>query len=272
LNVQRSAPPVPPYRAPGPVNWVGMWTLYSKEVQRFWKVGLQAVVTPVVTTWLFLTIFTVAFGDRRSSLPADLSFAEFLAPGLIMMAVIQRSFANTSSSLLISKIQGNIVDILLPPLHPAELMVGYVLGGVTRGITVGLAVALGMLPFVDMSLHHLWPVLYFGLSAGLLMSMLGLLGGMWATKFDHMGAITDFLITPLAFLSGTFYSIERLPAALRAVSQANPFFYMIDGFRYGMTDHADGSVVAGACLIAGLNIALGAACYRLLRRGWKLKS
>jgi ABC-2 type transport system permease protein len=272
LTAHRPARPVPPYREPGAVNWVGLWTLYAKEVQRFWKVGWQAVVTPVVTTWLFLTIFTVAFGDRAPVLPAGIGFAEFLAPGLIMMAVIQRSFANTSSSLLISKIQGNIVDILLPPLHPAELLVGYVMGGVTRGLTVGLAVALGLLPFVDLQVQHVWPIVYFGLSAALLMAMLGLIGGLWATKFDHMGAITDFLITPLAFLSGTFYSIDRLPAALRAVSQANPFFHMIDGFRYGLIDHADGSVVAGACLIAGLNIALGAACYRLLRRGWKLKT
>ncbi len=263
--------PIPPYRAPGAVNWVGFWTLYAKEVHRFFKVGWQSIVAPVVTTLLFLTIFTVAFGDRKPHLPADISFAAFLAPGLIMMAIIQNSFANTSSSLLISKVQGNIVDVLLPPLHPAEIMAGYVFAGVTRGLLVACAVGAGMATFSEIAILHWWPILFFAPASALLMAQLGLLAGMWATKFDHMSAVTNFIITPLAFLSGTFYSVDRLPQWLRGVSQGNPFFYMIDGFRYGMIDHADGSVVAGACLIAGLNVALGAACYGLLRRGWNLK-
>jgi ABC-2 type transport system permease protein len=267
--------PPPTAGAPAPrligrVNWLGVWTLYAKEVQRFLKVGMQSIVAPVVTTLLFLAIFTLAFGDRPG-MSAGVPFARFLAPGLIMMAIIQNSFANSANSLLISKIQGNIVDLLMPPLTPGELTFCFALAGATRGLVCGLAVALGMTLFVDLSVAHLWPLVFFACASGLLLAQIGILAGIWADKFDHMAAVTNFVITPLAFLSGTFYSVERLPGIWRALSQANPFFYMIDGFRFAFIDRADGSLAAGVGLLVVLNVLLWLASYGVFRSGWRLK-
>ena len=267
---ERPARPLQPQPI-GAVNWLGIWTLYAKEVQRFLKVGVQSVLAPVVTTLLFLAIFTLAIGPRGQAV-ATASFGAFLAPGLIMMAIIQNSFANTSSSLLISKIQGNIVDVLMPPLMPAELTLCYALSGATRGIIVALAVGVSMLFFVDLQVAHAWAVVFYAPAASLLLSLLGVIAGIWAEKFDHMAAVTNFVIMPLAFLSGTFYSVERLPGIWYAVSHANPFFYMIDGFRYGFIGHADGSLAVGVGLLVGLNLALWFICHRLFARGWRLKA
>jgi ABC-2 type transport system permease protein len=262
-------PPQP--RRFGAVNWLGVWTLYSKEVERFLKVAMQSVVAPVVTTLLFLTVFSLAFGDRVA-MTGGVPLPNFLAPGLIMMAVIQNSFANTASSVLISKIQGNIVDVLMPPIAPGEMAVCYVLAGLTRGAVCALAVGLAMLPFVDLTPQHVWPLLFFVAAAGFLLAQLGFITGMWADKFDHLSAVTNFVITPLAFLSGTFYSVERLPETFRAVSHANPFFYMIDGFRYAFIGHADGSLTAGVVLLLALNAVMWLVLIALLRRGWNLKA
>jgi len=255
----------------GPVNWLGAWTLYLKEVQRFYKVGTQTIFAPVVTTLLFLAIFTLALGGAARHI-GNVPFVEFLAPGLIMMAMAQNSFANTASSILISKVQGNIVDVLMPPLSPGELTFAYVMAGATRGLVVGLVVGLSILPFVPFSLSHPWAVLYFAFVATMMLSLLGLLGGLWADKFDHMAAVTNFVITPLAFLSGTFYSVERLPGFFLRISHVNPFFFMIDGFRYGFIDRADGPVMVGALVLAGVDIVLWAICLRLIRIGYKLKA
>ena len=255
----------------GRVNWLGVWTLYAKEVQRFLKVGIQSILAPVSTTLLFLAIFTLAFGDRFDGV-GGVPFDRFLAPGLIMMAIVQNSFANTSSSILISKIQGNIVDLLMPPLSAGELTLCYALSGMTRGILVALAVAAGMAPFVELSLHALWAILFFAAAASLLMSLLGIVAGIWADKFDHMAAVTNFVITPLAFLSGTFYSVERLPGIWYTISHANPFFYMIDGLRYGVIGHADGSLTVGVVLLLALIVVLWIVSLDLLKRGWKLKA
>jgi len=272
----KTAPPsvVPGTLGPrrlGAVNWLGMWTLYQKEVERFLKVATQSVLAPVVTTLLFLAVFSLAFGER-SAMTGGIPLPQFLAPGLMMMAVIQNSFANTSSSILISKIQGNIVDVLMPPLSAGELVLCYVLAGLTRGLICAVAVAAAMAVFVDLSLPHLWPVGVYAIAAGLLLAQLGLLTGIWADKFDHLSAVTNFVITPLAFLSGTFYSVERLPETWRMVSQANPFFYMIDGFRYGFIDRADGSLLIGVALLVGLNLAFWWLLVTLFRRGWQLKA
>ena len=263
-----------PVREPrhlGPVNWVGLWTLYLKEVERFLKVGLQAVVAPVVTTLLFLMVFTVAIGGEGRG-PGDVPFQAFLGPGLIMMAIVQNSFANTSASILISKIQGNIVDLLMPPLSHHEMVLGFAAGGVTRGMMVAVAVALGIWAFGDMRIAHPWAVAYFAVSASLLMSLVGLIGGIWADKFDHMAAVTNFIVTPLAFLSGTFYSVDRLPAPFAEIARHNPIFYMIDGLRWGCIDHADGSILTGAIVLAALNVALWLTCLAILKSGWKLKA
>ncbi|MGO8915380.1 MAG: ABC transporter permease [Stellaceae bacterium] len=255
----------------GAVNWLGFWTLYLREVRRFLKVSMQTVAAPVVTTLLFLAIFLLALGGQQRHI-GDISYAEFLAPGLIMMAMVQNAFANTSSSLMIAKVQGNIVDVLMPPLSPAELTWGFALGGVTRGVLVGVVVAGAMALFVPLHLYDPAFILFHAFAASLLLSLLGLLGGIWADKFDHIAAVTNFIITPLSFLSGTFYSIERLPAPWHGVALANPFFYMIDGFRYGFTGHADGPVWTGAAVMLAVNLALLALCHVLIARGYKLKA
>ncbi|MGE5202845.1 MAG: ABC transporter permease [Acidobacteriota bacterium] len=261
----------PRLRRFGAVNWVGLWTLYHREVRRFFKVFTQTVAAPVVTTLLFLAIFLLALGGGNREL-AGVPYVQFLVPGLLMMAMAQNAFANTSSSIMLGKMQGSIVDMLMPPLTPAELTLGLALGGATRGVVVGLAVGVALVPVVHIHLAAPLAVVYFAVAASLLLSLLGIIGGLWAEKFDHIAAVTNFVVTPLTFLSGTFYSVEQLPAAWRNVAHANPFFYMIDGFRYGFTGHAEGSVLAGVALMAAIDALLLALCHRLFVRGYKLKA
>ena len=255
------------------VNWGGLKTLYIKEVRRFFKVQMQTVWAPAITTLLYLAIFTVALG-RGGRTVMGVDFADFIAPGLIVMAMIQNAFANSSFSLLVGKMQGNIVDYLMPPLSTGELIAGLVGAAVTRAFLVGFAVWLAMLlwPGVSVSIQHpLW-ALWFGLMGALMLSFMGLITSLWADKFDHAAAVTNFLVTPLSLLSGTFYSVEQLAPAFQAVSHANPFFYVISGFRYGFLGVTDSPIVVGAIGLLVLNIALWALCYSLLKRGWKIKN
>lgn len=261
-------PPRP--RDIGLVNWRGLWTLYLKEVRRFLNVFTQTVLAPMITSLLFLAIFTLALGRGDLNF-GDVPYAQFLAPGLIMMTMIQNSFANTSSSILISKVQGNIVDVLMPPLSETELTIGFAAGGVSRGVIVGLSAGLGMWLFVDISIHDPLAVLYYGIMASLMLALFGMLGGIWAEKFDHIAAVTNFVIVPFSFLSGTFYSIERLPENWLFVAHFNPFFYLIDGFRYGFIGHHDSQLWVGALAVAGVNFALWLVVHRMISRGYKLK-
>lgn len=263
------APPSP--RHLGAVNWLGVWTLYLKEVRRFLKVQFQTVFAPVVTTLLFLAIFALALG-RAVQVIHGVPFMEFLAPGLVMMAMMQNAFANTSSSIIIAKVQGNIVDILMPPLSPLEQTLAVALGGVSRGLVVGLSVAAAMAIFVPLHFAHPGLMLFHALMASLMLALLGMIGGIWADRFDHMAAVTNFIITPLSFLSGTFYSIERLPETFHFLALINPFFYLIDGFRYGMIGAADGPVAVGAAVVAAVNAGLLAVTYWMFRSGYKLKA
>lgn len=257
----------------GFVNWIGLWTLYVKETRRFMKVWTQTVMAPAVTTLLFMAIFSIALGGANR-VSAGIDFPSFLAPGLIMMTIIQNAFQNTQSSILISKVQGNIVDVLMPPLSAGELVVGFVAGAVTRGLMVGAAVWLAfyLAPGVDVSIAHVGPVLYFATSAAVMLGLIGILTGIWSEKFDHAAAFTNFVIVPLSLLSGTFYSISRLPESWQAFSRANPFFYLIDGQRYGFIDRADGDVWMGAAIVLAINIVLWVACYQLIRKGYRLKA
>ena len=252
------------------VNWIGLQTLYLKEVRRFWKVGLQTVFAPIVTTLLYMMVFVVAMKGARPA--GTVSFAAFVGPGLMMMAVLNNAFANSSSSLAQSKMMGTSPDYLTPPLSAIELTVGFTLGAATRGVLVGVATAAAVWPFSRFGVAQPWAVVYFGLIASLLMSSVGVLGGLWAEKFDHLAAVTNFIVMPLTFLSGTFYSVERLPEPFRSVSRYNPFFYLIDGFRYGFIGRSDGSILIGVLYTAGLTIALIAAAYAVFRSGWRLKS
>jgi ABC-2 type transport system permease protein len=256
------------YRA---MNWIGLWTLYSKEVRRFASVATQTVLAPMVTTLLFLAVFVLALGHAVDKV-GDVAYMTFLAPGLIMMAIAQNAFANTSSSILISKIQGNIVDLLMPPLSPLERTIGLAGGGLTRGLVVGIATWLAMLPFVPMSIVHPLYVVFHAVMASLMMALIGVLAGVWAEKFDHMAAITNFVVTPAAFLSGAFYSAQRLPEFWQGVAHANPLFYMIDGFRYGFIGHADGSLGAGIAVMLALNAVLLWLTHRLFAAGYHLKA
>ena len=252
-------------------NWIGLWTLYMREVRRFLKVYTQTILAPVVTTLLFLAIFSLALGGAARSV-GGVPFMVFLAPGLIMMSIAQNAFANTSSSIVIAKVQGNIVDTLMPPFTAHELTLGIALGGATRGICVGVATGIGMSLFVNFSIHNVLFILYHAVMASLMLSLLGTIGGIWSEKFDHIAAVTNFVITPLSFLSGTFYSIQRLPEAVQIAAHLNPFFYMIDGFRYGFIGYADGSLTGGVAVMAGINVALWLLCTWLFDRGYKLKA
>ena len=278
-SVDRSTPSTDDFnlRQFGICNWRGLWTLYAKEVQRFMKVFTQTILAPVVTTLLFYTIFTVALGGspRAARMVADIPFAAFLAPGLIMMAILQNSFANTSSSLMIAKIQGNVVDVLMPPVGWIELTLGFAGGGVTRGVVVGLSasvIMMFMVPIAPGELHNVWLIAYHAISASLMLSLLGMAGGIWADKFDHIAAVTNFVIMPLSFLSGTFYSIERLPEAWQLVAHLNPFFYLIDGFRNGFIGHADTDPLFGAAVVLFCNLCLLALVFRMFATGYKLKT
>jgi len=263
---------LPQPRQIGAINWRGAWELYLKEVRRFLKVYTQTIMAPIVTTLIFLAIFVLALGRDVAQHVPGVSFMEFLAPGLVMMAIVQNAFANTSSSVIISKVQGNIVDLLMPPLSSAEILAAYSLGGMTRGILVGAAVLATMAVFVDIHVHHVGYILFHAAGASLMLSLLGIIAGIWADKFDHMAAVTNFIITPLSFLSGTFYSIGRLPENMQIVAHANPFFYMIDGFRYGFIGHDDALPVTGLVVVAVTNVILLTVCYVMLKTGYKLKA
>jgi ABC-2 type transport system permease protein len=269
-NWVRHAPGAPVLKG---VNWGGLKTLYVKEVRRFFKVQMQTVWAPAITTLLYLAIFTIALG-RGGRTILGVPFANFLAPGLIVMAMLQNAFANSSFSLLVGKIQGNIVDYLMPPLSTGELIAGLIGASVTRAFLVGIAVWLAMLlwPGVSVDIRRPELVLWFGLMGSLLLSFMGLLTSMWAEKFDHAAAVTNFVVTPLSLLSGTFYSVHQLAPKFQAVSHANPFFYVISGFRAGFLGVSDSPLIVGAVGLLVLNTALWAFCYSLLRSGWKIKN
>lgn len=252
-------------------NWLGVWTLYMREVRRFTKIYTQTMLSPVVTTLLFLAVFALAFGSRASQKVGGVAFIEFLGPGLIMMSMAQNAFANTSSSLVVAKVQGNIVDTLMPPLTADELTLAISLGGASRGMAVGFVVAVAMSFFIPMHIYNVGFIVFHGFMASLMLALLGTIGGIWAVKFDHIAAVTNFVITPLSFLSGTFYSMNALPEMAQRIAAFNPFFYMIDGFRYGFIGSSDADPLAGLAVMSGVNIALWVVCRQMFASGYKLK-
>ena len=266
------APPQP--RNYASVNWTGLWTLYLREVRRFWKVGTQTVAAPVVTALLYMMIFVVAVGGAKRMMEG-VPFGEFVGPGLIMMSILNNAFANASSSLIQAKIMGTAPDFLTPPLSPLELMLGFGLGAATRGVVVGLVAAIAVFPFSHFShfdFSQAWAIVFFGVGASLIMGMIGVLTGLWSEKFDQLAAVTNFIVMPMTFLSGTFYMVDRLPPFFRAVSRWNPFFYLIDGFRYGFIGQHEGSILIGVITTIVLTLVLAFACWEAFRRGWRLKT
>ncbi|WP_434784956.1 ABC transporter permease [Qipengyuania zhejiangensis] len=259
------------------INRIGLWSLYIKEVRRFLKVQTQTIWAPAVTTLLFLVIFSVALG-RGGREVLGVNFPSFVAPGLIAMAMMQNAFANSSFSLLSGKIQGTIIDLLMPPLSEGELMTGIVGAAITRALAVGCTVGLAMLlyPGVSLAMAHPWAVVWFGLMGAAMLAQMGLIASIWAEKFDHNAAVTNFVIAPLSMLSGTFYVIDNLHGVFQTISRANPFFYVISGFRYGFLGESDiggaGHVAWAALGLLAVNAALAVLTYRLLKSGWKIKS
>ena len=252
-------------------NWLGFWTLYLKEVKRFLNVFAQTVLAPAITTLLFYVIFTISV-DRNYLNSENYLFSEFLAPGLVCMAIMQNAFANTSSSILISKVQGNIVDVLMPPLSEYELTFSYTLGGVTRGLLVGLSVSMVIYLIVPLQVYSLVIIFYFALFSSLLLSLLGVLCGIWAKKFDHMASVTNFIILPLTFLSGTFYSVAKLPEEFRFLAFWNPFFYIIDGFRYGFIGSGDSNIISGILILAVANLFFLILTVYIFKKGFGLRN
>jgi ABC-2 type transport system permease protein len=254
----------------GRINWLGLWTLARREVMRFMAVWQQTIFAPLMTAGLFVLVFALALGQGRGQV-MGLPYLQFLGPGILMMAVIQNAFANTSSSITAAKVQGNIVDTLMPPLSAGELLAGYLCGSVVRAALVAVVIGIGMVLVTGHGVAHpLWAIA-FVLLAALLLGGLGILAGVLAQKFDQMAAITNFIITPLSFLSGTFYSVEALPEPFRTLSHWNPIFYLIDGARYGFTGVSDAPVWRGlavSIVVAGLVLALA---WRWLKSGYRMK-
>lgn len=255
----------------GRINWLGLYTLALREINRFIAVWTQTLLAPLVTAGLFLAIFTLAIGPSRGDV-MGVPFVHFLAPGILTMTVIQNAFANTSSSIMISKVQGNIVDTLMPPLSPMELVIGYLAGGAARGLLVAVAIWGIMAIFIGLPLAHPLVALTFLLLGALFIGGLGVLAGIVSQKFDHMAAITNFIITPLSFLSGTFYSVENLPGWFKTLTHLNPVFYLIDGVRYGMIGRSDSSPWLGLMILTLVTAAVIYANWLFFKRGTKLKS
>jgi len=254
----------------GRMNWRGLWTLIGRETQRFMKVWSQTLAAPLVTAGLFLAVFALAIGPNRGPV-MGVPFIQFLAPGILMMTVMQNAFANTSSSIMVSKVQGNIVDTLMPPLSEFELVLGYALGGLLRGVFVGVAVALALwLVLGVVPAHPLWALVFLVLGS-LFLGALGIIGAILAEKFDQIAAITNFVVVPLSFLSGTFYALESMPGWLQTVSHLNPVFYLIDGARFGFIGTSDSSPWLGLAVCTAATAAVLAQAWHWFRIGYRLK-
>jgi len=252
-------------------NYLCLLTLIKKEVLRFLKVGIQTIIGPAISSLLFLAVFSLALGRSVDKING-IEFSNFIAPGLIMMTMLQNSFANSASSIGQAKFQGNIVDILMAPLNNIELALGYILGSVFRGLICGIVTTLGVLIFVPLQIYSLYALIFYSLMGCIMMGSLGTIVGIWADKWDQQQGITNFIVLPLTFLSGTFYSISKLPEFWQKVSSINPFFYNIDGFRYAFTGISDSSLVQGMNFLIIINLILIFFCYLMFLKGYKIKS
>ena len=253
------------------INWVGTYTLYLKETLRFLTVFGQTIIGPVVTSILFLSVISLALGEDRPNV-LGVSFIEFLAPGLIAMQVIQQAFSHSSSSLLMGKIMGTIVDIIGAPLSAAEVTLAVILASVTRALMISVISIIIFSLIIEIEIKNYLIFFTYLFLSGFIMGAAGFIAGLWADKFDHMATATNFIIVPLSFLSGTFYSIERLPSILNILSKYNPFFHMIDGFRYSFINNMDGSIKFSLIYLTILSILTWLIAYKLYKKGYKIKS
>jgi ABC-2 type transport system permease protein len=253
------------------INWFGAYTLTGKEILRFLRVYHQTIIAPIVSAMIFLAIFHLSIGAHKHSIH-NVPFLDFMGYGLIMMSMIQNAFGNSSSSLIMSKMIGYIVDLLVPPLRGIEIVTAYIIGSVTRAIIIGTGVAIAMSPFIGFYVYHPLLLVFFVLASAMLMAKLGILAGLIANSFDQMAALTNYVIMPLSFLSGTFYSVKSLPMFLQYINHINPFFYIIDGFRYCLTDVADSNISVGVMVLIVGNLAMFYLVTHLINVGWRLKS
>jgi ABC-2 type transport system permease protein len=253
------------------INWYGTYCLTVREVKRFLRVYHQTIFTPVVSALIFLAVFVLAVGKNHADI-AGIKFVNFMGYGLIIMSIVQNAFANSSSSFIMGKILGYIIDILTPPLGAIEIITAYTVGAIVRGVLVGVAVTIALSPFVDYYVYHPFTLIYFVLFSCALLGQLGIIAGMIANSFDQFSAFTSYIITPLSFLSGTFYSVKDLPEFVQIINLFNPFFYMIDGFRYSLTDHVDGNIEFGMIALFVSNVLVFMLLVRLLNIGWRIKS
>ena len=254
----------------GAVNWLGLQTLIQREVQRFLKVGAQTVFAPLIQTLLFMLVFSLVRGGNWPG--TERAYADGLAAGLVMMSILSNAFQNSSSSIVIAKVQGNAVDFLMPPLSALELTIAFIVGAAARGLLVGIASLIAVAWLANVMPAHPLVALYYAIVASMIFGAIGLLGGIWADKFDHLAAVTNFVIVPLTFLSGTFYSTSILPEPIRTISHYNPVFSLIDGFRYGFIGHSDAPLWTGAMLTGVLALGLCWWCWAMLKSGYRLRS
>jgi len=252
------------------VNFIGTWTLFQRESRRFLRVKMQTIVAPALTAILYLIVFRYAMGERQ--VPGlDVDYFSFLIPGLMMMAMLQNAFANTSSSMIVGKIMNVHVFLLMSPISAAEAVFAFLAAAVLRALVVGGVLLLVLLPFSDLTLTHIWMILFYGVCGSLIMGSLGLIGGMWSKTFDDMAMVNNFIIMPLTFLSGVFYSVTQLPPFWQAVNAWNPFFYLIDGFRHGFIATGDSDPLQAMGAVAALTVLAVLSSWHLWRIGWKLK-
>ena len=253
------------------INWVGAYTLYLKETLRFLSVFGQTIVGPIITSILFLLVISLALGDDRPSV-LGVPFIQFLAPGLIAMQIIQQAFSHSSSSLLMGKIMGNIVDLIGAPLSASEVTLAVILASVTRALMISVISIIIFSLVIEIKIQNYIIFFTYLFLSSFIMGAVGFIAGLWADKFDHMATATNFIIVPLSFLSGTFYSVERLPNFLNTLSYYNPFFHMIDGFRYSFINNMDGSIKFGLIYLSILSILTWFIAYLLYKKGYKIKS
>jgi len=255
----------------GLINWIGTWTLYKKEVLRFLAVWIQTIFSPIITSLLFLLVLSLAIGSERGEV-LGYSFIYFLAPGLIAMQVIQQAFSHSASSFMIKQIDGSIVDLLYAPLSPGEVTLAIIFSAITRSFMIAIISIIIFYFIIDLKIHNPYILFLFTFLSSLILGAMGMIAGLWAEKFDHMATVTNFIIVPLSFLSGTFYTIDKLPNFLQIVSKMNPFFYMIDGFRFSFLNRSDSSIQLGIIYLSVLSIIFLYISFILFKTGYKTKS
>ncbi len=252
------------------MNWYGCWTLYGRETRRFLNVKMQTIVAPALTAIMYLIVFRYAMGER--SVPdLNVPYFEFLIPGLVMMSMMQNAFANTSSSIMVGKLMNVQIFLMMAPLSAIELTIAFLSAAVTRAAIVAIVLLLVLAPFTDIHIEHLWMILFYGVCGSIIMGGMGLIAGMWSKTFDDMALLNNFIIMPLTFLSGVFYSVKQLPELWQVVNHLNPFFYLIDGFRHGFLNVGDTDPNQAVAIVSTATLITIVACWQLWRIGWKLK-